>query len=278
MRKLADYLFFAEGSSRSAALLRVFIACVCLAKYAYKMGAWHDTSPTGYLETIVFVTLVCMVFVGFMTRFASMGLAVFGVWLYHFRGVAGEESFFLHHHTAMLLTGIVALALMDSGRSFSVDRWLALRHAEHKGEEPPPERTSLVGHRVIAIQLAITYAWAAYTKAEWSFLNGDRLDQVFAWYYLGGDLWDPWWWGVFTLLCAVGTVGIELLMIPALFVHRVQKWIYPLGIAMHLGFYFMVPVSVYTATVLAMLIVTLDPQRVHDGFERMMGHRSPAPP
>ena len=79
------------------------------------------------------------------------------------------------------------LALSPCGRSFSWDRYRALAQARD-ARDIPPEYGDLWPQRLIALQLAALYFWAAVDKTNWSFLSGERLEQAFTWSYTGRAL------------------------------------------------------------------------------------------
>ena len=70
------------------------------------------------------------------------------------------------------------LALTPCGRSLSVDRWLAMRAAERRGEAPPPELGPLYGQRLLAMQVSAVSLFAVWDKLTPGFLSGARLQHI----------------------------------------------------------------------------------------------------
>ena len=92
-----------------------------------------------------------------------------------------------HHHTYLLAVAALLIALTPCGRSYSVDRYLAVMRAGHAGLPPPAERGNLWGLRLIVVQLSVLYFFSAFDKTSYAFLSGARLEQIFLWYYAGSD-------------------------------------------------------------------------------------------
>ena len=62
---------------------------------------------------------------------------------YYGFGFYGGVDHWTGHHTYTAVAGSVLLAMTPCGRSWSVDRWWAVRRAERGGRAPPPERGHL---------------------------------------------------------------------------------------------------------------------------------------
>jgi hypothetical protein len=179
------------------------------------------------------------------------------------------------HHIYILIVSVSLLALSPCGRSFSWDRYRAVAEAQ-SARDIPLEHGSLWPQRLIALQLAALYFWTAVDKTSWSFLSGLRLEQAFTWAYSGRLLEPVISLGVVLPALAVAVVVVEYFLAVAIFVRRWQRFVLPLGLALHAAFYVLLPVNTYSATMMVLYLALLDPDELHRFLDRMQGHGQPS--
>ena len=146
-----------------------------------------------------FFVATALLFVGYHSRVAAVWAGMVGLAMYQYFGHELGREPWTHHHTYLLAVAALLIALTPCGRSYSVDRYLAVMRAGHDGLPPPPERGNLWGLRLIVLQLSVLYFFSAFDKTSYAFLSGARLEQIFLWYYAGSDYpafqaWADWRW------------------------------------------------------------------------------------
>jgi hypothetical protein len=266
-----------EGSTRTSALIRIGLVMNVWARFGSEVTPHDQLSLVGRLVAVTFWVVTAMMLVGWCTRAASwITAALLAAFMLGWRALDGNEGW-THHHVELLLIGCALSAITPAGRSYSVDRWLALRRADARGEPPPPEHGNLWGLRLMVLQLCLMYFWAAYDKTHLGFLSGARLEHFFLWYYWGSQ--GPLWPGlrVMFALAAIGNVLLEYALAFGLPFARTRRWLIWPGLALHATFYLLLPVTVYSSTVMVLYLAYLDPDRVHAEIDRMSGVRVSPP-
>ncbi len=158
---------------------------------------------------------------------------------------------------------ILLLSLAPCGESYSLDRWLAVRRGEH-----PPERGNVLGMHLIVVLLSSIYLWGTYSKSSLAFLHGDRLAQIFQTVLLGSDPLSPV--AAFAMrVMSLGTLVLEPFLAIGFWVPRLRLPAVLLGIAFHLGIYYTLPVTIFTATTILLYVAVFDPDEVHAFLDRM---------
>jgi hypothetical protein len=249
-----------EGSTRAAGLLRVALALIVWVRYGSGMTPWHDPAPERVVLGAVFFVTSSMMLVGWWSRAATAvtgltTLAAFGL------GARGDEPSWFHHHTFLLTVAVLLLAMAPCGRSFSVDRW-------RSGAE---ERGPLWALDLIGLQVSIVYAWGAAIKMDHAFLSGYRLDVIVAYQYTGAlPVGLPQW---VLVAAAVAVTGLELLLAVGLWARWSRRWLLPAGLVLHATIYWLLPVSTFTVTMMALYLVFVDPEAVARVVDRLVGDR-----
>ena len=168
-------------STRSVGLIRIGLVLIIWSEWAGELIFCRDIRLGAILLNSAFFLLTGLMCVGLWTRVSSMGTAIIISIMFNI------HQSFKHHHTFLLIMSTFFIALTPCGRSYSLDRWLALRRALKSGLPPPLEVGNLWGLRLIAIQLSMVYFWTAYEKLYWGFLSGDRMELLVYNYYAGYD-------------------------------------------------------------------------------------------
>ncbi len=267
----------AEGSTRAISLVRVGLALVCWARFCNDFSLYHDRSWVwAALGASIYLSSTLLL-VGWRSRLAALWTALTIVGMVLILGVRGRHYALVHHHVSLLMIAVGLLALTPCGGSFSVDRWLALRRAERAGAPPPAERGALWGTWLIALQVSALYLWTAIDKSQIGWFGGERIQQIYMYFYVGSDLPQS---SLFVPLCAaagVATILFEYLLAVGLWVRRWQGWLIPAALAFHGLIYFTLPVSTFTATMFVLYLCFLDPERVHALIDRLVGAQDAAP-
>jgi hypothetical protein len=258
-----SWFFHAEGSTRAAALVRMGLALVAWSRLAGGMMPMQNTSPERLLLGAWFYVSSLALFVGWRSQLAAFLLGAQILTLRIHYGFTEHVEPWTHHHIHALGLATMALSFTPCGRSYSVDRWLALRRGN-----PPPERGSMLGMHLIVVLLSSIYLWGTYSKGTWAFVRGDRMAQILQTVLLGSDPLSP----VANALVHVaswGTLFLEPFLAVALWVPRLKVPAILVGIAFHLGIYYLLPVTVFTATTILLFLAALDPDEVHAFLDRL---------
>ena len=195
--------------------------------------------------------------VGLWTRVSSMGTAIIIAMMF----VMNKS--WSHHHTFLLVMATLFIALTPYGRSYSLDRWLALRRALKTGLPPPPEVGNLWGLRLIAIQLSMVYFWTAYEKLYWGFLSGDRIEFLVYNYYAGYNYASIPGFSALCFVIANITVILEFLLSFGLYIPKLRKYLMPVGIVLHILFYVLLPIHTFTLTMILLYLAFIPAASVH---------------
>lgn len=270
--RIVDWCLRTEASTRSSALMRMGLAAVIWARWAIELLLYIDMSTKGLALSISFFVFSTMMFFGIFSRLSTLLTGVVTLTMYHYFGYELGREPWTHHHTYILAFGTFLCGLTPCGKSYSVDRWLALRRAEKRKEPAPPERANVWGVRLIALQLSAIYIYTAWDKTYWGFLSGDRLEHHTMWFYLGSEFPDSAAVHTLFMLIAMFTVALEYALGVGLLFGRTRKWLVIPGLLLHGAFYVLLPVSTYSATVWVLYLAYFDPDAVHRVIERLSGH------
>lgn len=260
------------GSTRAVGLLRIALALIIFARYGREVGLFAAADSAHTVLAGCFFILTTMMLVGIYSRTATAlaaGMLAFMYFGYsHLPGRVGWN----YHHTYLLMISVLFLSFTPCDRSFSLDRYLAVRAAEAERRPPPPEYGQLWGARLIALQLSAVYFWTAVDKTSWAFLSGQRLEQIMVWHYSGRALEDVVTIPALLVAASAVVVVVEYFLAFAIQIRRLQAVAIPLAIAMHGVFYVMLPVETYSITMIALYLAVVDPDALHRFTDRMLGH------
>ncbi|MCC5979615.1 MAG: HTTM domain-containing protein [Salinarimonas sp.] len=261
------------GSTRAAALMRIALATIAISRFGGEIGFHQVENPFVLLLSGMFFLFVAMMFIGYLSRLACFGTGV-SVLVLYIAGAVTQTPGWAHHHVYLLAIACILLGLTACGRSYSIDRLRALNVAQRvpATHEGPREYGALWGQRLIALQLSAMYFWTAIDKTDRAFLSGERLEQTFVWTYSGRALEFVLAYPGLIAALAIMVVIVEYALAVAILVPRWHIWALPLGLALHAGFYLMLPVHTYSATAMVLYLALLDPARVHNFIDRIQGH------
>ena len=260
-----DAVLFYEGSTRTAALLRILLALLLWTRWGREVAPFTDASPERLLLAFSFYTSTTLMLFGVFSRFSTAWAGLTTLLMVYGFGPRGVEPW-THHHTTLLALSTAMCALTPCGHSYSWDRWRAVQASD----EPPPERAPLWGMRLIGFHVSVIYFWTAWDKTFWGFLNGDRLEMAIHKLYLGSSLPPPGF-DELILIAAVLTVVLEYILPVALWVPRWHWWTIPTGFLLHGLIYIVLPIGTFTVTMYALYLAYLDADDVHQWIDEMSG-------
>lgn len=261
-----------QQSTRPVALMRIGIGLVILARFGSELTVFNTLEPSSVILSTLFFVLTAMMVVGYMAQLATacVAAAVFEIYFTGSYGNSVEQ--WNHHQVYILLSATLLLACTPCGRSYSLDRCLAIREAEQRGASPPAERGPLWGQRLIVLQLAALYFWTAFDKSDWAWVSGQRLEQIVTWFYAGRPLGIVVQYPLLLSGLAILVVAVEYGLAIGLFVRAWHWVVIPVGLALHGGFYLLLPVGTYSITMMVLYLAVPDPDALHRFLDRLQGH------
>lgn len=276
---LYDWCFRYYGSTRSSAIIRIGLPL--LIWYRYDLGPKHGIPSYGVGWAIIFYASLLGMFFGIFSRLSTLLAGLITLAAYYYLWYVNNQTEWAHHHTYLLSFTTFLLALAPCGKSYSVDRWLAVRKAVKRGLAPPPEEGNLFALRLIALQMVLLYFFAFWDKMFvagkneifFNFLNGSRLEQIFMTHYWGSGFQVAPWMTAIGASMAI-TVTIIELFLPLLLVERYQKWLVVPGIGLHIAFYVLLPLQTYSLTCILLYFAIFNANKVHAWIEFL----APPPP
>lgn len=264
-----------EGSTRAVALVRILIVLLVLAKWGEDLAFFSARAPGIHFISPLFFLCAALALVGYRTKAAIAGLTFLLAFFYFGYGKALGVHEWAHHHAYMLLVVTALLNGAPCEKSYSVDRYLAVLAAERRGEAAPAERGPLWAQNLIVLQMGALYFWTAIDKTEPHFLNGDRLERIMEWAYAGHPayqlLTERWFLAGGSIL----VVLVEYFLAYAVIARQWTRLTLLVGIGLHAAFYFLLKVDTYSATMIVLYLLYLDPEAVHRAIDRLQ--RAPAP-
>jgi hypothetical protein len=263
--RFRDGVLLREGSTRAVGLLRIALALLTWHRFGGDVAPWADNlAPDRLALSVSFYLSTTLMLVGLFSRLATAWTAATLCVMYFHYSVNGGETRWFEHHTYLLTAVVVLLALTPCGRSYSLDRWIALRRGTAR-----PEIGALWAVPLLALQTSAVYFWGAYDKCDSAFLHGERFEHYFMNYYWGSDF--PTWAGFHPLMMAmaIGTVALEYTLSIGLFVRPLQKWLMPIGMLLHAGMYVLLPVKAFSALMWVLYLSYLKPESVHEAIDRL---------
>ena len=266
-----------HGSTRSAGILRIALTSLAMAKWAQDITVDRILAPA-WLVVFGVVMLLALFFTlfGYKTRWASAVLGVCALIVgFGLNSWAGWQQANFSHHEACLAVCLALLALTPSGGSYSVDRWLAVRRAQEAGEPVPPEAGPMWAWPLLGVALSCVYFYGAVIKCHWGWFNGDRLEQVVMYKFLGSELPRDLWFHAALWVSAWGTVVLEFGLALGLWFRRFRWPLVVAGTLFHLAIYGTMLVYTFSLNMIFMYLVYFDVDAVHRELDRMHGGTVP---
>jgi len=269
--RFVGWAVYSEGSSRSSALIRIGLAMLFWSRWAGELLAYMDQSPAGLFLTANFFVATALLFVGYQSRVAAVWAGAVGMAMYYYFGFQLGREPWTHHHTYLLAIAALLIALTPCGRSYSLDRYLAVVRAERAGLPPPAERGNLWGLRLIVVQLSVLYFFAAFDKSNHAFLSGARIEQIFLWYYAGSDYPAIPGFAWAATVVSLAVVALEYSLAFGLPFRRTRRYLVLPGLAFHAIIYVTLPVYTFSATMALLYLAYFDADDVDRIMTRLQG-------
>ncbi len=203
---------------------------------------------------------------GVWARASVAATAAMLVVFYFVIGVGGIRPIWYGHHAYILMAATCLLALTPCGRSYSWDRFTAIRRGD-----APPEAGPIWAQNLIVLQMVSLYFWTAYDKTGWHFLSGERLEAILIWAHTNRPFELFQHIPYAAMAAAVIVVIVEYFLAAAILVRRLHWIAGPMGLLLHASFYVILPVNTYSITMMVLYLAVLSPDAVHQFIDRMHG-------
>ena len=272
LSQLATWVLFSERSSRSSGLIRIGLAFLAWGRFANDLGVFNHTELYEYGISAVFFISTTFMVLGIFSRFSTLvtGLTILVMYFVDLSDAILRGWW--AHHIYLLGFATILCALTPCGRSYSVDRWLAIRRAQRRNEPLPEEAGNVWALRLIAIQVSSVYLWSAFDKLNIAFLSGERIQAIVMAKIYGSTF--PGFDGFTTLalLIGVSTVIIEITLGIGLLIPRVRPFLVVVGFFFHGTIFILLPVFTFSATMWVLYLAYFNPDEIHKMIDKLQGH------
>lgn len=262
-----------EASTRSSALLRIGAVLLLWSRFAAEWSLFIDIEPWKAALSLAFYLFTPLFLIGWASRWTGLGTAVTALLLSHHVGMTRGFEPYQHHHVVALTIGVALIALLPTGRSWSVDRALALRRSARTGSPPPPERGPTWARHLLTLHVVCIYAYGTLAKLSPAYLRGDRFTHYLMRLYLGSDLPDGRWFAPVMAGMAWGSVLIEPFIAMGLLVPRLRAAAIIVGLGFHGLIYWTLPVGTFSLTMALFYLAAIPPDRFEAGLRWLEGQR-----
>jgi hypothetical protein len=276
IRRAWDFLVHQEGSSRPAALIRIGLVVLVWTRYASDFLLYKNLEPYYLLHGFSLFVASTLLFFGAFTRLAAIWTAATLVSFYYYLGYAKGIEPYTHHHTYVLAVTAVLLACSPCGKSYSWDRWRALKKAQRIGEPPPAESGPQWALRLMVLQVSLIYFWSGFDKCNPAFLSGERMEHYAMYLYIGSDYPKSAWFHPAMVGLAWSTVFLEFALAFGLWWKRTHRVLIPFGMMFHAILYVLLPVGTYSLNMWLLYLAVLDPDEVHRFIDEISTTRTVA--
>ena len=262
LQRSAAAALLERGSTRPAALLRVGVVLVLWSRFAAELELFMGLAPERLALSISFYMSTTLFFLGAWCRFTGPWVGLTALALHYGLGVYGGVEPYQHHHVVALTLGAALIALLPTGRSWSLDRWWALRRAERAGQPPPPERGPTWARHLLSLHVLAIYGWGTFAKLSPAYLNGDRFTHYLMRLYFGSDIPSFPGFGALMVLLSWSAIFIEPMIGLGLLFRRTRWPALWLGLFFHGLIYWTLPVGTFSVTMWLFFIAFFPPDEL----------------
>ena len=278
LRASIEEISSVQVSARPIALFRIGIVALLWNRYGAMNGMFGADSDAELFLSLMFFGTTALVLVGFKTRLAAAFLFATLAMQYYVFGYGLGVHEYTHHHAYMLMLSTLIIAMGPSDRAYSIDRWLAIRAAENAGKPIPDEMGPGWAFRLMTVQMAALYFWAAVDKTSVFYLSGDWLARVFEWGYAGHILYPLLTLKLFLIPASIIVLIVEYYLAAAVLCRLWLPVTCTIGIALHLCFALMLNVDTYSLTMILGYLAVIPADRIHAAIDRLQGYRPAGAP
>jgi hypothetical protein len=246
--------------------MRVALGWLLWSSWGYEFVLHFDLHLDRVLLAASFFISAWLVFIGFASRLACAWAALTVLVTSLYLGEA-RWTIWTDQHRQLTVVLAAAMALAPCEKSFSLDRWLALRRSDELSVSPPAERGPLW---VLTLLRAFTSALFLVTTL--SLLDADWLSgrvaarAMFGGIHAGTDV--PLW----AVSVAWAMLAAHAFVTIGLWLERTRRVALLVGVALYLLAYVAMPLlSTLPLSVCWLLFAFVPPEGVHRAIDRMHG-------
>jgi len=256
------------GSSRSSALIRIGLVFIIWARFAADEELFeHELGWRTVFSILFYVSTVTML-IGYKARISTFIVGILIMTIYNYFGLRLHEMT-VSSHMYWLVIAPLLCALAPCDKSYSLDRWLAVRHARERGLTPPPEQGNLWGLRLIVVQLTMMYFWTAVDKVKIDFITGYRLEGIFAFFYVNQiDIAN---YAFVLVVLSWMVMLLEFALSFCMPFPKTRRYLVIPGLLLHSVFYLLLPVKTYSITIILLYLAYFDANKVHRIIDELNG-------
>jgi hypothetical protein len=123
------------ASTRYIGIMRIALALQLWSRYGYELHLVSKTLPIYHYETgLLFQILTFFMAIGLWAQLSTFLSGVLALALYYYFGLVLGVEAYTHHHTCLLAFATFFLGFTPCGRSYSLDRLLALQRGRAEPE------------------------------------------------------------------------------------------------------------------------------------------------
>lgn len=257
-----------EGSTRQVSLLRILLVLLIWTELGnrFRLVGSLGHEPLQWIALLCWV-LTPLMLLGIKARLSTglVGLVLLFAW--QFQGLAQGDIHFTRHHVYTLAISSFWLAFTPCGGSFSWDRLRSVRRARAEGTPVPAEHGKLWGLWLLRLQIAAMYLFAAWDKSDPWFAK--HFEQAMRRHVLGGEFFSETSIAMLDVM-ANTSVALEYALPFTLLWRPTRNLSLVVGIGFHFLIYWWLSVATFSATMVALYLVFLDPDEVHAFIDELV--------
>lgn len=270
--------FRAQGSTRTAAIIRVFMVFLLWTSLAIPASPfrWLDR-PWLALACAIFYVFTVTLLVGLFARVSAVlvGLSAFSI-CWYFGAIQGVQQF---RGSTGLWQAALLLMFLPVGGSLSLDRWFRLRRARRRERPLPQECGPTWGLLMVRVQMSAIYCFAALDKIDAQWLAGERLERLAINYYGYAELLhDMPWIHSLCVLAAWFTTFTEFSLGVLIWIRPLRRYVLLLGVVLHLSFFVTIALWPLSQRMILLYLAFLNPDVVHRWIDRLLDRPPDQPP
>ena len=152
-----------QASTRSSAILRIGLVILSWSLFADRLIIFRTfQSPDWFILGILFFIFSGMLCIGWRTKFSNIGLALILNVMVFYLGVRDNYSPFTSFPGGLIAMSIAWLCFLPSGKSFSLDRYIAKSNIKNQNNPLHKEIGPVWPLNLLRFQVAVGYFFCSY--------------------------------------------------------------------------------------------------------------------
>lgn len=175
---------------------------------------FENSSPEILVAGATFQISGILAILGYRTNFFLRIFSITAMFLFFYIGqlnqgyIPHDRGFFAPYNTQFMVFSLAILATTSSGKSLSLDNYIAKKNNQ-KIEELSPKWV----RTLFAILLFTLFLYAFLSKVSVDFFTGHRLEQILMFVYFGSDRPDAPWFKALAMFMTYGALANQAFVI-----------------------------------------------------------------